>query len=90
MLNSTSTSSITALTRDIAKEADFVFDIFIKGFFTSANDNVREDTDFSQNLYRVLGGLCFDFTCSFKIGDIGQVDINAVATMFLAKLAYGL
>ena len=73
--------------RNIAKEADLVFDFFGEGLFAAAEDDIGHDSDLAQSLHRVLGRLGLHFAGSLEKGDIGQVDVDAVFWPLVAELA---
>lgn len=76
--------------KDVAKEGEFLPDIFADGVFGAANEDLGLDADFAQFGHALLGGFGFEFTGSLDVGEEGDVDEeNVIETDFEGKLADG-
>ena len=74
---------------NVAEVGHFLTKTGRKRVFGAKNEDVGLDSFALQFLYRVLGGLCFQFARSSQVGNVGQVDANRVAAEFPLELANG-
>src|SRR6266850_5798394 len=67
-----------SLKGDVAKQGDFLADIFVERLFATAHNDVRHDTDFAQLGDRLLGRFGLQFARGFDERDVCNVEENGV------------
>src|SRR5207247_11282370 len=64
--------------REVAKERNFLAQLFVERSFTSANKDVRSDADFAEFGDGLLGGFGLEFAGGFDEGNVGDMHENSV------------
>jgi hypothetical protein len=63
---------------DVAKQGDFLADVFIERFLAATDNDVRGDTDFAEFSDGLLSGFGFEFAGRFDEWDVGDVEENGI------------